>query len=720
MDTFWTVWVITQVLLAMLTMYYVVGHYFNKRNTENYDRVLNTIDGIEEHDGPVPKIIWAAYFIGLLMALAYFLYMPALGGFKGFGDFQADDVVNVDYYKTLDEQIAELNPGDPVDLTRLAKNSALVASGKRVFQNSCVACHRQNAQGQVMFPNLADTDWLNGSSDAQILHSISKGRKRIMPPWGSILQDEQINDITDYLVSLNKERLPFGSRVDISGGRALFMKNCVICHGSDATGKQDIGAPDLSDDIWLFGGDKKMIFKSIKYGLDGTMPAFETRLTHSELIAVAAYIKHLATKAIENGAIENKAYREAENTLLKKGQYLARIGDCVACHTASKGGEPLTGGLAFKLPPMGTIHSTNISQHADSGIGSYTYDEFHDVMRKGKGKQGYLYPAMPYTSFKYVKDEDIKAIWAYLKSINPRARKNEKNTGLFSLNLRFPLALWSKMFRGDDVLDYDNSHSKPWNRGKYLVLGLAHCSECHTPRNMAQAMDWGSAFKGNLIDGWQAPDISANMLFRQGWTAAELAGFLNHGYSDKGTVFAGMAEVISNSTRFLTPADAQAMATYLIEGDELIGNVIDPDAAQIVHSGLTNDAFADKSYKLFTETCGACHGVKGEGRQDIAPDLNGNSVFSLDDHYNTVAVVLRGLDPDYLSHDGDMPMTRFDNSISDARLAKLISFVRNYFGGQHKPVTEADVTTIRMKLEEGGFTPEFHKKTNITERPESM
>lgn len=262
-----------------------------------------------------------------------------------------------------------------------------------------------------------------------------------------------------------------------------------------------------------------MISQAIKYGLDGPMPAFETRLTRPELIAVATYIKHLATNANAKNAIEKKVSTdtETENTLLAKGEYLARIGDCIACHSAAQGGEPLAGGLAFNLPPMGTIHSTNISQHADSGLGAYTYDEFYNAIKTGEGKNGYLYPAMPYTSFKYVKDEDIKAIWAYLKSVNPRPRNNEQNTGLFSLNIRFPLAIWSKIFRGDDKLDFDKNHSEAWNRGKYLVLGLGHCSECHTPRNMAQAMDWDSVFKGNLIDGWQAPDISANMLFRQDW-----------------------------------------------------------------------------------------------------------------------------------------------------------------------------------------------------------
>lgn len=383
----------------------------------------------------------------------------------------------------------------------------------------------------------------------------------------------------------------------------------------------------------------------------------------------------------------------------------------------------MAGGLPFLIPPMGGIHSTNISQHADSGIGDYTYEEFYEVMKKGKGKYGYLYPAMPYTSFKYVTDEDIEAIWAYFKSVNPRGRKNVENTGLFSFDVRFPLAIWSILFRGDDSLEVDDSKSRLWNRGKYLVLGLGHCAECHTPRNLAMAMDWDRAFLGNLIDGWQAPDISANMLYRQGWTAEELAGFLKYGYSEKGTVFAGMAEVISNSTRYLTEEDALAMATYLVEGDEAIGNTIDPDAAPIEYPGLTSDAYADKNYSRFTRACGACHGLNGEGRKGIAPVLLGNSIFSLDDPYNLIAVVLRGLAPDYSKLDDDdvgMSMVGFGGVVPDSRVAEMVTFLRTYFGGQPEPVTTKEVTKIRKDLEKGGFTPQFHKKMAVSEAPEPM
>ena len=171
----------------------------------------------------------------------------------------------------------------------------------------------------------------------------------------------------------------------------------------------------------------------------------------------------------------------------------------------------------------------------------------------------------------------------------------------------------------------------------------------------------------------------------------------------------------------MTDEDALAIATYLLEGDEVLGNTIDPGAKLLVASGLSNDAYADESYKRFTNNCGACHGAKGEGREGIATILIGNSIFSLDDYYNTVAVVLRGLDPAYSGLEDDyMPMVSYEDQLTDAHIAGLVTFVRQYFGGQSEAVKAQDVQRIRMALDKGGFTPKFHQKAAQPERPESM
>ena len=714
MTTFWTVWVIVVVLLLFATMYYVIGHFFKQRKTADFDRVVAEFDGIEERDGPVPKIVWISYWVGLVWAIGYFIYMPGLGGFPGIGNFQADDAVDPANFKLLDDLLdgllGDLEPGAVIDLSTLAGNSSLVASGSRVFQNNCVVCHRQNAQGQRMFPDLTDNDWIYGSSDAQIWQSIAMGRTAAMPGWNNVLKEQEIDNIVDYIVSLNPNRMLFSGRADVSNGEQLYGVHCASCHGADTKGDQAIGAPDLADGVWLYGGGKAQIKHAIQYGLTGAMPAYQHRLARSELIAVATYVKQLAITASQ--PVANQAQ-------LDKGLYLLRIGDCAACHTAPEGGELGAGGLGFHLPPMGTIHSTNISQDVQSGIGSYSYQEFYDVMKTGKGPHGYLYPAMPYTSYKYVTDEDIEAIWALLKSINPRDRKNIRNTGVFAFDFRLPLTFWSLFFLGDDTLDYGSGQSSEWQRGKYLVMGLGHCGECHTPRNLVQAMDWNRAFKGNLIEGWQAPDISATTLYRQGWTAQEMAQFLQTGESGQGIAFAGMAEVIANSTRYLTDEDALAMAIYLLEGDATLGNTLDPEATPIERPGLTIEAYADPVYETYVVACGACHGEQGGGREGVAPPLERNSIFSLDDSYNSIAVVLRGLAPNNTSLDtNNTAMVRFFEIGTDNEIAELVTFVRTYFGGQPQKVTAGKVEKIRRALDRGGFTPAFHKKITTPARPE--
>jgi thiosulfate dehydrogenase len=709
MNLFWTIWIVAMVLLSLVLMYYVIARLYRQRKTADYDLVVAEFDGIEDRDGPVPEIVWRAYAVGLVLALGYFLYMSTLGEFERPSMFPASTAGD---RQSLDDLLAELNPGEVADLTGLAAHPAVVAAGQRLFQNHCAGCHRQDAQGQLQFPNLTDADWLHGSSDAQIWESIAKGRKSPMPGWRTVLTRNQIDNLVDYVISLNQGRLVFGSQGEITSGGALFVEHCANCHGAGGEGNLAIGAPNLTDDIWLYGGDKEQIAVVIANGLFGVMPAFETLLNRTELLAVAAYIKQASGQALVVAADQSE---------IERGEYLARIGDCISCHTAAEGGEPMAGGLAFALPPMGTIHTTNISQQVNPGLGDYSYEEFYQVMKKGKGKQGYLYPAMPYTSFKYVTDEDIEAIWAYFKSVNPRDRANVPNTGLFSFDVRFPLAIWSFMFLGSDELINDDSKSASWNRGKYLVLGLGHCGECHTPRNLAQAMVPGRAFQGNFIDGWQAPNITATTLYQQGWTQADMASFLKHGYSKKGVVFGGMAEVISNSTRFLTDEDALSIASYLLEGDAAIGTTIDPDAKVIVVPGLTAADYTNEYYPLFANNCGACHGNNGEGKDGIAPVLEGNSVFTLEDPYNTVAVVLRGLAPEFTGlKDSDMPMVSFEELFTDSNIAGLVSFVRSRFGGQPEPITTEDVEKIRKELDKGGFTAEFHKKAEALEPPSNL
>jgi mono/diheme cytochrome c family protein len=196
-------------------------------------------------------------------------------------------------------------------------------------------------------------------------------------------------------------------------------------------------------------------------------------------------------------------------SLVERGEYLARAADCVVCHTAP-GGKEFTGGFAFKLP-FGTMYSTNITPDRETGVGSYTDQEFLDAMHRGVRRDGArLYPAMPYTSYTYITDEDALAIKAYLFSLTPVRAIPPENTLWFPFNQRWAMTFWSAVFNRDTRFRPDTSKTSEWNRGAYLAEALAHCGECHTPRNLGFALNNRKKFGGALTAGWQAFNISSD------------------------------------------------------------------------------------------------------------------------------------------------------------------------------------------------------------------
>ncbi|MFC6980199.1 hypothetical protein [Microbulbifer taiwanensis] len=195
----------------------------------------------------------------------------------------------------------------------------------------------------------------------------------------------------------------------------------------------------------------------------------------------------------------------AAQTSYEKGRYLAAAADCVACHTAVNG-RPFIGGRPFHTP-FGTLYSTNITPDEKTGIGNYTLADFRASMHRGKGVHGNLYPAMPYTSYYLVSEEDIEALYDYFMQLPPVEYTAPRNQLMFPANLRFGLTFWNWIFFDREPLAQPQGKSPEWQRGNYLVNALGHCGECHTPRNFAQAMRRDRHFAGNLLEGWDAVDI---------------------------------------------------------------------------------------------------------------------------------------------------------------------------------------------------------------------
>jgi mono/diheme cytochrome c family protein len=251
---------------------------------------------------------------------------------------------------------------------------------------------------------------------------------------------------------------------------------------------------------------------------------------------------------------------------VKRGEYLARAADCMACHTAP-GGAPYAGGLPI-VSPFGTIYGTNITPSKEHGIGLYNDDEFFAALTEGKRRDGAnLYPAMPYTSYHLIPRDDSDAIHAYLKTVEPIERAAPVTSLSFPFNVRLGLMGWNMLYGKDVQLSSTEGKSDAFKRGQYMVDVLGHCGECHTPRGLPGAMQQDKRLTGGLLNGYLAPSLLANDLAARGWNHQDLSSFLKHGMSAQGTMFNEMFPVFHNSTQGLNDPDLAAMATFLL-GDQ--------------------------------------------------------------------------------------------------------------------------------------------------------
>ncbi len=216
---------------------------------------------------------------------------------------------------------------------------------------------------------------------------------------------------------------------------------------------------------------------------------------------------------------------------VKRGEYLARAADCLVCHTAS-GGADYAGGLAIPLP-FGTLYTTNITPDKDTGIGNYSDQDFLDALRRGRRRDGtHLYPAMPYTSYTYMTDADGLAIKAYLFSLPAVHATAPDNTFAFPFNQRWLMVFWSTLFNADARFAPNSDRSPEWNRGAYIAEALAHCGECHTPRNLGLALDNGKKFAGAVTAGWHAFNITSDQGSGiGGWSDDEVFAYLATGHA---------------------------------------------------------------------------------------------------------------------------------------------------------------------------------------------
>jgi mono/diheme cytochrome c family protein len=422
-----------------------------------------------------------------------------------------------------------------------------------------------------------------------------------------------------------------------------------------------------------------------------------------------AFKRHLCAALFASVGFMAAAHA-AEDDLVKRGEYLAKAGDCIACHSAPQG-KPFAGGLPLATP-LGEIVSTNITPSKTSGIGNYTLDQFSAALRRGVRADGqHLYPAMPYTSYAKVSDDDVKALYAYfMHGVAPVDTSPPPTALPFPFNVRLSMAAWNLLFLDHQPFNADPAKSVEWNRGAYLVQGLAHCSTCHTPRNALMAEDTSASLGGSVVGTWYAPNVSSDPVSGIGsWSEDEIAAYLRTGHVVGRAQAAGpMAEAVDNSFQHLGDSDLHAMAVYL-KSAAPVHNAGDRQAAdtwgaakssfdEIRGVPLPADANQMSGPQIYDAYCASCHQAHGEGAgQGIdgpgLPSLFHNTALGHANTNNLVMVMLEGVHRQDSAPDVLMPA--FGHLLSDQQIATLGNYLLKQYGNPDATVTAHQVATLR-------------------------
>src|ERR1700729_1481487 len=311
-----------------------------------------------------------------------------------------------------------------------------------------------------------------------------------------------------------------------------------------------------------------------------------------------------------------------DRSLIENGEYLARVGDGVACHTAPEG-KLFAGGLAMSTP-FGTLFTSNITPDRETGIGAWTGDQFYATMHVGRFPDGgLLYPAMPFGSYTKVTRRDSDAIFAYLKTVPPVSQANRPHDLKFPFNNRSLILGWRTLYFNEGEYKPDPNRSAEWNRGAYLVEGLGHCAMCHTAINALGGSSESQAFQGGLIpmQNWYAPSLTSDKEAGLGdWSLKDIADLLKTGVSAHGAVYGPMADVVYNSLQYLTAADVQAMAVYL----KSLAQPSPPAAATWNIPGFESSLLVALGKTVYDNQCAVCHGPQGLGKPPNFPPLANN------------------------------------------------------------------------------------------------
>ncbi len=291
MSSFWSLWII---ILTTVTIVGLVWILFANRKggpREEDTTTGHVYDGIEEYDNPLPAWWFYGFVLTIVWAVGYLMIFPGLGNFPGLLGWTQVDQHDRDVARAEERFQGLRDRYLALPLEDVATDPAARKMGMRMFANNCAQCHGADAKGSYGFPNLTDNDWLYGGGAAEIEASITQGRQAAMPAWGTVIGEQGVTDVTAYILSLNGRDADAASA---TAGAKVYQTYCVACHGADATGNPALGAPNLKDGIWLYGGSAEHIGHSVRSGRNGRMPAHKDLLSEDKIHILAAYVYGLS------------------------------------------------------------------------------------------------------------------------------------------------------------------------------------------------------------------------------------------------------------------------------------------------------------------------------------------------------------------------------------------------------------------------------------------
>ena len=404
------------------------------------------------------------------------------------------------------------------------------------------------------------------------------------------------------------------------------------------------------------------------------------------LAAILAAAAIWANRHPEMAPVEPTGGAEFDTAQLLLGEALTGIGACEVCHTAP-GGAPFAGGLALPTP-FGTIHSTNITPDVATGIGSWSEAAFRRAMREGIDRRGrHLYPAFPYDHFTKATDEDIRAIYAHLMTIEPVEFEPPDNELGFPFNIRMLLAGWKLLFLDKGEFQPDSRQGEEWNRGAYLAEGLGHCGACHSPRNMFGAVMQSAAYDGGEAEEWHAPALNETSRTPIPWDQLQLVNYLFDGWDEEHGIAAGPMAPVVNHLYDQSEDDIFAIAAYFeslqrqqpadAERDAVL------ESARALDWGtefgyrpaeLPEDPVLVRGMEVFADQCATCH-KGGSGLVPVPLALTGT--VNAPDPRNVIHIIFDGIRPPRGAMQRSMP--GFGASISDSDISDLLKFMRWHF-----------------------------------------